>query len=220
MQDVHCFNTKHAEEYGLTEAILLWNFRHWLEHNKANGTNFHEGNYWTYNSVSAFKELYPYISQSKIRRALEHLENEGLIITGNFNKVKFDRTTWYAFTEKGWSLFGESIYQSDDTHLLNMTNGKDQNDKPIPDSNHIDKPNINTYERFKKPTREEVREYFKEKSFIIDADYFFDYYESVNWYRGKSKMKNWKMTANNWNAKEKKNQPSEDIYDNEYAYVF
>lgn len=62
---------------------------------------------------------------------------------------------------------------------------------------------LNTDNKWRRPSRDEVRSYFIEKNFSIDPDYFYDYYESVNWYRGKTKMKNWKMTANNWNAKER-----------------
>ena len=31
----------------------------------------------------------------KIKRALKNLEEKGIIITGNFNKLKMDRTKWY-----------------------------------------------------------------------------------------------------------------------------
>ncbi|MCM1066407.1 MAG: hypothetical protein NC418_02390 [Muribaculaceae bacterium] len=51
---------------------------------------------------------------------------------------------------------------------------------------------------FVKPSVEELRAYIREKGYAIDAQYFFDYYESVNWMRGKSKMKSWKLTLNTW----------------------
>lgn len=215
--DVHSFKTKHAEEYGIIEAILLWNFNHWLDHNKANETNFHDGTYWTYNSVAAFKKLYPYISQSKIRRALKHLEDEGIIITGNYNKVKFDRTTWYAFTEKGWGLFGESILQDEDIHLLKMTNGSEQNDEPIPDSNHIHKPNKKTDSRFTPPDIEEVKAYIKEKGYSINAERWMAYYESNGWMVGRNKMKDWKASVRYWNSQ---NKGAEDEYISEYDDLF
>lgn len=53
--------------------------------------------------------------------------------------------------------------------------------------------------RFKKPTVEEIRRYIAEKNYDVDAQYFFDYYESNGWKRGNTKMASWKHTLSNWN---------------------
>jgi len=52
--------------------------------------------------------------------------------------------------------------------------------------------------RFKKPTIEEIHEYASTISFNLDAEKFFDYYESKGWLIGKSPMKDWKATVRNW----------------------
>lgn len=52
--------------------------------------------------------------------------------------------------------------------------------------------------RFKKPTVEEIKAYCQEKSYQVDAENFYTYYESVGWKRGKTPMKSWKMTLANW----------------------
>lgn len=57
---------------------------------------------------------------------------------------------------------------------------------------------------FRKPTVDEIKLYCQEKGFNIDADYFFDYYESKGWLIGKSPMKDWKRTVNNWQRNEDK----------------
>ena len=59
----HSFNVNIAKEFGILEAILLNNLEYWIAKNKANGTNFYEGTYWTFNSTKAFNELFPYVSQ-------------------------------------------------------------------------------------------------------------------------------------------------------------
>ena len=82
----HHFDIEIAEAYGLNEAIILNNIRFWVIHNEANGTNFHDGRYWTYNSMKAFEKLFPYMKPFAIRTALKTLEENGLIITGNYNK--------------------------------------------------------------------------------------------------------------------------------------
>ena len=125
----HHFNVELAKEYGILEAVLLNNLQFWIEKNRANGTNFHDGHYWTYNSAKAFSELFPYASQKQIRKALQNLIAEGIIQTGNYNKNPYDRTLWYSFTEKG-----DSIFQMGKIDVPKRENGNDLEGQPIPDN--------------------------------------------------------------------------------------
>lgn len=59
---------------------------------------------------------------------------------------------------------------------------------------------------FKKPTAEEVRQYCEERNNSIDADTFWDYYESNGWKVGRSPMKDWKAAVRTWERKEKPKQ--------------
>lgn len=102
---IHSFDSEVAKEYGLVEAILLQNFAFWIAKNEANERNYYDGRYWTYNSVKAFQELFPYITTKQLRRALDHIIAEGLIMTGNYNADRYNRTLWYALTEKGKCIF-------------------------------------------------------------------------------------------------------------------
>lgn len=52
--------------------------------------------------------------------------------------------------------------------------------------------------RFKKPTVEEIAEYCKIRNNGIDAQHFYDHYESVGWVVGKSPMKDWQATIRTW----------------------
>lgn len=127
----HHFDIEIAEAYGLNEAIILNNIRFWVLHNEANGTNFHDGRFWTYNSMKAFEELFPYMKPRGIRAALENLERNGLILTGNYNQSTYDRTKWYALSDKGYALFAQltAICQKRQMDLSEMTNGFVKNDK-------------------------------------------------------------------------------------------
>ena len=100
----HSFNIDIACEYGVPAAIILKNLHFWIEHNRANRTNYRDGKYWTYNSVKAFTLLIPYYSRKQIINALKKIEDAGLIITGNYNDTAYDRTTWYTLTAKGYDL--------------------------------------------------------------------------------------------------------------------
>lgn len=133
----HNFDVEIAVKYGVLEAILFENIAYWVDKNRANAMHFHDGLYWTYNSSKAFSEIFPYASSRTISRALHHLSDEGLIVTGNYNASSYDRTTWYAVTEKG-----NAVRQNGAFHLPNcqmevseMSNGSVENGEPIPDIN-------------------------------------------------------------------------------------
>ncbi|MDE6469738.1 MAG: hypothetical protein K2L19_01775 [Eubacterium sp.] len=57
---------------------------------------------------------------------------------------------------------------------------------------------------FVKPTVEEIAEYVDEKGYeYTNPQAFYDYYESVNWYRGKTKITCWKKAVSGWNERQK-----------------
>ena len=131
----HSFSVEIATKYGMLEAILLEHLNFWIAKNKANETNFYDGLYWTYSSTKALSQLFPYVSQKSISRALHHLKDEGLIAFGNYNKSSYDRTMWYALTEKG-----DLVISGGDLHLSEgkmenpeKENQNSENVQPIPD---------------------------------------------------------------------------------------
>lgn len=126
----HSFDKDIAVAYGLPEAIILNHMQFWIEQNEANNTNFYDGSYWTYNTTKAYAEIFPYLSQRQIQCALKHLREEGILKTGNYNKSAYDRTLWYAFTEKGISIMQKCKMED-----VKMSNGFDAQVKPIPDNN-------------------------------------------------------------------------------------
>ena len=52
--------------------------------------------------------------------------------------------------------------------------------------------------RFQKPSLEEVQAYCQERGNGVDAQRWFDYYESNGWRVGKNPMKDWKATVRTW----------------------
>ena len=56
----------------------------------------------------------------------------------------------------------------------------------------------NTKGSFVKPTIIDINEYCKERKNNVDADTFFNFYESKDWLIGKNKMKNWKACIITW----------------------
>ena len=126
----HSFDVTDARKYGVECAILLKNLKFWVDKNKANKKHFYEGKYWTYNSVNAFCEMFPYWTKDQIRRYLEKLENMNIISSGSFNKAGYDKTKWYAVN-----------CQID---VAKLPNGDGEIAKPIPDSKTDSKQYINS----------------------------------------------------------------------------
>ena len=126
---MHSFDVEVAKDVGVNAAILFTNISFWVAKNKANGKNYRDGVYWTYNSRKAFGELFPYLGDGAIRGALQKLEDKGYLIKGEYNKANYDRTGWYSVP------------------LAKLTNALDkiasrvvENDQPIPDSKPDSKP--------------------------------------------------------------------------------
>lgn len=53
------------------------------------------------------------------------------------------------------------------------------------------------------PTLEMVKDYCAERMNNIDAEKFYDFYESKNWYVGKNKMKDWQASVRTWERSNK-----------------
>lgn len=134
----HIFDVDIAKKYGVNAAVLLENLGYWIKQNEANQTNYYDGNYWTFNSRRAYREIFPYMSERQINTAFEKLIADGLVITGNYNKLAYDRTLWYALTQKGKCILHFDIMEADE-----MEKGSDRNVTPIPDINTNINENVN-----------------------------------------------------------------------------
>lgn len=57
--------------------------------------------------------------------------------------------------------------------------------------------------RFTPPTLLDVQLFILEKKLIVNADTFWNFYESKNWMVGKNKMKDWKKAIAGWESRDK-----------------
>tara|TARA_R110000803_G_scaffold35580_1_gene76861 strand:+ start:528 stop:1187 length:660 start_codon:yes stop_codon:yes gene_type:complete len=132
---IHSFDTQIAKKVGVNAATIYHNIQFWCDKNSANNKHFHDGRHWTYNSVSAFAELFPYLSPKQIRTALNKLRAGDYIKEGNFNKAGYDQTKWYADARK-------VICPQRQVELPSEANAFALKGKPIPDSKPDNKPDI------------------------------------------------------------------------------
>lgn len=89
------YDTDILDRVGMNAATLYEYLRFWCGKSK----NVIDGRKWVYQTIKDFKEAFPNMGEKTIRRNLKKLEDEGLILTGNFNKVPFDHTKWYAVVD-------------------------------------------------------------------------------------------------------------------------
>ena len=141
MNTHYSFDTSLAIKYGQEESVILANFIYWINKSRANNKHFYDGYYWTYNSVFALSKLFPFWTSRQINRIINSLIKQGAIKSGNYNKMKYDRSLWYSIMDKSILPFGEM----EDTKWVNEN---DQMVKPIPDNkpdNKPDKENANAF---------------------------------------------------------------------------
>ncbi len=93
---IYSFTAEWAMAFGINGAVLLSNLYFWVKKNKENDVSFHDGRYWTYNTLDAFAEQYPFWSKDQIKRIMKELRDKGIVLVGNYNTNKYDRTLWYS----------------------------------------------------------------------------------------------------------------------------
>ena len=159
-----------------------------------------------YNKILTDNPLLRIKSKGALSRRVKRMENSGFIKLierrNNGHKLKY-----FALTKKSDSLFIQSnnpIHEKENPIHLNSF-PIDENEPISTIKDYTNKDKTIKDERalsFLKPTIEDVEYYCKERNSIIDAELFFDYYESIGWIVGKSPMKDWKATIRTWEKRE------------------
>lgn len=111
-----------AQKIGLNEAIVIQQLHYWIMQNKRQNKNFYDGRYWTFNSFENWhKDTFYFWGLNTIKRTFKKLENEGLLIIGNYNKKGYDRTKWYSinYEKLSYKCCNDSLYQ---VGLMDSTN--------------------------------------------------------------------------------------------------
>lgn len=102
-ESIMIFNPRLAELLGLNESIILNHIHYWLERN----SNIVEGKKRVYNSYEQWNKQIGFLSTSTIKKAIKKLEAMGIVLSGNFNKCKMDKTKWYTIAYDNLEKFFE-----------------------------------------------------------------------------------------------------------------
>lgn len=107
-----------ASVLGLNEAIVVQQIHYWLNINEKAKINIHDGHVWTYNTYDVWqKENFDFWSVRTLKSIFKKLEDKGILIKGNYNKKKYDRTLWVTLDyDKLEELLVEYENNNEDSH--------------------------------------------------------------------------------------------------------
>lgn len=120
-----------AKLVGLNEAIVLQQIHYWL----IRSPHVKQGARWIYKTYAEWQEELPFWSVPTIRRAINNLEERGLIVTtSRWNQMPIDNTKWYTIDYD--AVENLTSDQNDQTTrskrsdgLIKMITSSDQNDQ-------------------------------------------------------------------------------------------
>lgn len=173
----HGFNVGIAIDFNPEIALFLGHLAFWAEKNLANNKHIHDGLVWSYDTLEALGDIFPYFSKRQLETIINNCVEYGLIKKGNFNKTLYDRTCWYALTEKSYFYFphllnkkyierlNSSISQNCEMDITELGNRFPKNVTPIPDTDPDTDPmsvgdssNPSTHKNLKKSKKEKTEE--------------------------------------------------------------
>lgn len=95
-----------AMKIGFREAIILQQIHYWL----TKSLHIIEGRKWVYNTYRDWQKQFPFWSQSTVKRTILNLEKQGLLISGNWNTLKLDKTKWYTIDYEKINKLGLTLF--------------------------------------------------------------------------------------------------------------
>lgn len=116
----------------ISEAAVLQQIHYWIEKKQ----NYRDGHYWVYNSLEDWTKQFTWIKTAKtMKRQLDWLEQMGILITGNYNKLKIDRTKWYTIDYDAFSRLVSPFTRNDQMEMVDTTKCKGSS-QPNANSHH------------------------------------------------------------------------------------
>jgi DnaD/phage-associated family protein len=116
-----------AKAIGLNEAIILQQLHYWLQESN----NIRDGYKWVYNTYEDWQKQFPFWSKNTIIRAIKSLEKMGLVVVGNYNKMKIDNTKWYRIDYEKLEGLGRPSTQNEQTEYPKWVDREPNLSKPI-----------------------------------------------------------------------------------------
>lgn len=96
----HCHDVNVAKALGVNAAIVFSHVLYWLRINAAKGHNIRDGKVWMYETQKDIANFLDYLTLDEVKKAVIKLLDSGLLVKDNFNKNRFDQTSWYTVSEQ------------------------------------------------------------------------------------------------------------------------
>jgi hypothetical protein len=84
-----------AVNFGLKEAIVLYQINYWVKNNEKYNKNFKCGRWWTYNTMEQWKEQFPFWSLATIHNIFKKLRNDRIIFAEKLNQDPSNHVMFY-----------------------------------------------------------------------------------------------------------------------------
>ena len=136
-------------------------------------------------------------------------EEKGVVVIKHWyihNYIRSDRKTETNYKEL------KSLLVMDENNAYQLPTKCLPNDYQVGAQDKLSKDKLSNKTHFTKPTIEEVEEYIKSRHTDVDANKFWNYYESNGWKVGRNPMKDWKACIRTWerNTGHTSKQPKEE----------
>src|SRR4051794_14623443 len=108
-----------AQKIGVNESVILQQIHYWL----VNSQHEKDGRKWVYNTYKEWQVQMPFWSESTIKRSIKSLEEQGYLLSANYNRLKMDKTKWYSIDyEKLAELESDArVFQEPSTGQIEST---------------------------------------------------------------------------------------------------
>lgn len=92
-----------ALKIGFNEAVVLQQIHFWLLTSK----HHREGRKWVFNTYQEWQKQMPFWSVRTIKRTIKSLEEQGYLLSANYNHLKLDKTKWYSIVYEKLAALGD-----------------------------------------------------------------------------------------------------------------
>lgn len=127
------------------KAIIIHHLQHWIKLNrrKKSERHFRQERWWTYQTIEDICASLPEFTPDSIIHHLGALVDMKIIVKGNFNKLKIDKTCWYAFVDEqkflGEDENSNNVYERGKPRSIGENPCPEgENPRPIPDPKSSD----------------------------------------------------------------------------------
>lgn len=135
---MHSFDPEIAKELGINSAVIYHHIEYWCLRNQENEVNIYDGCAWCYFSLNELCVRFPYLSKNQIRFAIDKLIKSKMIKVGCFNRVTYDRTSWYALGSDPCVMSHTPMCDTSHTDVLSATHRCVNSHTCMCDESHTD----------------------------------------------------------------------------------